>query len=78
MRTKAEYDSLVQALTKVGVSLTDNNGELRSAYDILADISKIWDSLSANSQASPNMGLVKRGESGYESYRVDRGTSKCR
>lgn len=58
--TKAEYDSIVQALTNIttadgrslSVSLTDANGELRSTFDIIKDISEVWDQMDANQQAA--------------------------
>lgn len=50
--TKVEYDEIVQALTKYSVSLTDSNGELRNTYDILYDLSQMWDTLSNNEQAA--------------------------
>lgn len=50
--TKVEYDAIVQTLTDYSVSLTDSNGELRNTYDILYDLSQIWDTLSQNEQAA--------------------------
>ncbi len=50
--TDAEYDKLVQALTDASVSLTDQQGNLRSTYDILADIAAVWDSIDPNKQAA--------------------------
>ena len=58
--TTAQYDEIVQALTKIqladgtfaSVSLTDVNGELRSTYDIIKDIAAVWDQMSANEQAA--------------------------
>lgn len=50
--TKVEYDEIVQALTKNGVALTDQNGELRNTYDILKDLSDIWGTMSSNEQAA--------------------------
>ena len=34
-----------------GVDLTDTNGQFRSTYDILLDISKVWDTLDTKQQA---------------------------
>lgn len=34
-----------------GVDLTDTNGQFRSTYDIIADISKVWDTLDSFDQA---------------------------
>lgn len=50
--TDAEYDNLVQSLTKANVSLTGANGELRSTYDILQDIAKVWGKMGKNDQAA--------------------------
>ena len=50
--TEVEYDAIVQALTDYNVSLTDHNGELRNTYDILFDLSQMWDTLSQNEQAA--------------------------
>lgn len=50
--TDAEYDTLVQSLTKANVSLTGTNGELRSTYDILQDIAKVWGKMGKNDQAA--------------------------
>lgn len=50
--TDAEYNNIVQALTGKNVSLTDANGELRSTYDIIRDISAIWDDMSSMDQAA--------------------------
>ena len=49
--TDAEYGNLVSALTGANVSLTDENGELRSTYDIIRDIAKVWDNLTSMQQA---------------------------
>lgn len=48
----AKYDKLVQALTRYNVALTDVSGQYRSTYDILQDISKIWDQLDSMEQAA--------------------------
>lgn len=37
--------------TMTGVDLTDTNGQFRSTYDILLDISKVWDTLDTKQQA---------------------------
>lgn len=50
--TDAEYDNLVQSLTKANVSLTDTKGELRSTYDILQDVAKVWGDMTNNDQAA--------------------------
>lgn len=39
--TTSEYDNIVQALTNYKVSLTDDNGNLRSTYDIMKDIADV-------------------------------------
>lgn len=50
--TDAEYDNLVQSLTRASVSLTDAKGELRSTYDILQDIANVWGNMTKNDQAA--------------------------
>lgn len=50
--TDVEYDAIVQALTKNNVALTDSNGQLRNTYDILLDLSQVWETLSENEQAA--------------------------
>ena len=48
VRTKSKTDQLIRNYTAVasnsfkGVSVLDNNGNLRSTYDILLDISKVY------------------------------------
>lgn len=48
VRTKSKTDQLIRDYTAVasnsfkGVSVLDNNGNLRSTYDILLDISKVY------------------------------------
>ena len=37
--------------TMTGVNLTDTNGQFRSTYDILLDITKVWDTLDTKQQA---------------------------
>lgn len=49
--TDATYGDLVAALTKYNVALKDTSGELRSTYDIIADIAKVWDQLDSMEQA---------------------------
>ena len=49
--TEAEYQKLVDALSGHNVSLTDESGNFRSTYDIMADIAKIWDDLNSTDQA---------------------------
>lgn len=49
--TDATYEKLVSALTDANVALTDANGEFRSTYDIMADIARVWDTLSSTAQA---------------------------
>lgn len=34
----------------LGIALFDNEGQIRSTYDILEDLSKQWDNLSKNEQ----------------------------
>ena len=39
-------------LAYVGISLRDNNGELRSTEDVLDELGKKWDTLNTNQQAA--------------------------
>lgn len=48
----AKYDEMVQALTRHNVALTEANGEYRSTYEILKDISGVWSDLSNVEQAA--------------------------
>lgn len=50
--TEVEYDEIVKTITRNGVSLTNENGELRNTYDILSDLSQVWKTLSDNEQAA--------------------------
>lgn len=50
--TRANYDELVQQLTKYNVSLMNVNGEYRSTYDIMADIAKQWEYMTSGEQAA--------------------------
>ena len=50
--TEAKYEELVKMLTKHKVALTDINGEYRSTYDIIKDISQQWDSMTSMEQAA--------------------------
>ena len=50
--TEAKYQDLVNSLTDAKVSLVDQNGELRSTYDILKDLAAVWDELSSSEQAA--------------------------
>lgn len=50
--SEAEYDELVQGLTKYNVVLTDSQGNFRSTYAILKDLSNVWNDLSNLEQAS--------------------------
>lgn len=43
---------LANAMSAYGVAITNTNGELRSTYDILNDLSKIWSDLDSTSQAA--------------------------
>lgn len=49
--TDADYEAMVNGLTRAGVSLKDANGEFRSTYDIIKDIASVWDKLSSMEQA---------------------------
>lgn len=46
----AEYDDIVQALTKYKVSLTDDSGNVRSTYDIFKDIAAVANELKKTSR----------------------------
>lgn len=48
----SDYDALVSALTDANVSLVDSEGQYRSTYDILKDISDVWNDLTTNEQAA--------------------------
>lgn len=48
----SQYDDLVRGLTSAKVALIDANGEFRSTYDILKDLSGVWENLSTVQQAS--------------------------
>ena len=50
--TDADYDALVRGLTKANVALTDAQGNFRSTYDIIRDLSKVWNQLSNIDQAA--------------------------
>ena len=50
--TSAEYDEVVQALTKNNVALTDQAGNLRNTYDVLLDLSEAWKDMSESEQAA--------------------------
>lgn len=50
--TEAQYDALVQGLTKANVALTDAQGNFRSTYDIIKDLAKVWNQLSNMDQAA--------------------------
>ena len=45
-----ESDEFVAANGKVSVSLKDEQGQLRSTYDILNDLSKVWGNLNSSEQ----------------------------
>ena len=48
----AAYEEVVNNLTKHNVLLTTANGEYRSTYDILKDISGVWGQLTSMEQAA--------------------------
>lgn len=50
--TEADYDALVRGLTKANVALTDAQGNFRSTYNIIRDLSKVWNQLSNIDQAA--------------------------
>lgn len=50
--TTAKYEELVKALTDYNVALTDSDGSFRSTYDILKDLSVVWNDLSSSQQAA--------------------------
>lgn len=45
-----EFQNMVKSIT--GVSLTNLNGQMRSTFDIMVDISKVWDKLSINQKVT--------------------------
>lgn len=46
---KPKLKSMIKEVT--GVNITDINGQMRSTYDIMVDISKVWDKLTVNQKA---------------------------
>ena len=50
--TTAQYEELVDMLTKHNVALTDVNNEYRSTYDIMSDIAKQWSKMTSMEQAA--------------------------
>lgn len=50
--TEADYENLVNALTKANVALTNVDGSFRSTYDIMSDIAAVWKDLPSNIQAA--------------------------
>ena len=48
--TSSTGKKLAAIYEKLGISIKDENGQLRSAYDILKDLSAQWDNLSENEQ----------------------------
>lgn len=44
--------ALEAKMSAFGVAITDTNGELRSTYEILSDVAKIWDELTSVEQAA--------------------------
>lgn len=50
--TESQHDEMIQALTKYHVYLTDMNGEYKSTYEIMRDISEQWDNMTSMEQAA--------------------------
>ena len=50
--TSSQYDELVKALTDARVALVNENNEFRSTYDILKDLSAVWNDLTSMQQAA--------------------------
>ena len=50
------------------VDLTDTNGELRSTFDLIVDLSKNWDKLSEMQQSSLLQGIAGKQQANYSSY----------
>ena len=50
--TTSKYEEMVSLLTKHNVQLRDANGEYRSTYAIMSDISDIWATLRSDEQAA--------------------------
>ncbi len=48
----SSLDKKIRGITNGLVTITDNQGELRSTYDILSDLASVWDKLSSTEQAS--------------------------
>ena len=47
----AKIEETFQKYTRGAVTMYDSNKELRSTYDVLADLHSVWDSLSSSAQA---------------------------
>lgn len=48
--TSSTGKALTQIYNDLGISLYDTDGQLRSSYDILSDLSEQWDNLDTNTQ----------------------------
>ena len=48
--TSATGNKLREIYKELGISLEDSKGQLRSSYDILKDLSKVWNNLSTDQQ----------------------------
>lgn len=48
--TSSTGKKLTQIYGDLGIKLYDNEGQLRSSYDILSDLANIWDTLDTNTQ----------------------------
>ena len=49
---ESKYQDMIDALSKHKVSLVDINGEYRKTYDIIKDISHVWDQMTSMEQAA--------------------------
>ena len=48
--TSSNGQKLKQIYSDLNIEVTDSEGNLRSTYDILSDLSEVWDTLSSNEQ----------------------------
>ena len=50
--TEAKYQELVDMLTEQNVQLVDQEGVLRSTYDVLKDLAGVWEDIGVNERAA--------------------------
>lgn len=58
---------LAEDLQKLGVQATDSSGQIRSTFDILMDLSKVWNDLDRNTQLSLSEKIGGKRQSNYVS-----------